>query len=226
MKKVLLAGVLATSLLSNVAQAEIISVGDNLNIGVLDLDTDFRTQYYGAYDLERVEGVVMYFARYQDTLALITNIDATEEFSGDNTSGSIVLSMSSDNAFGNMTLKDDPDEGVSDNLGNAWNISWGWADYWRDGMVFEFSTNQASVDVEWKHAVGIDTYHLLSFDQDGTVKAEYLVDNEFTLTIGDTDDLFMSVNTAQASAVPLPAGAGLLALAITGFATRRSIKKA
>ena len=219
MKSFLVAG--AMLITSFTASAELINVNNQINIGVLELEQDFKSHYYGNYDLERSDGILMYLAKYQDTIALITNIDATREYSGDDSAGSIFLTMSSDLVFGDMIWKDDPDEGISENRGNEWEISWGWAPYWRDGMIFEFSTQNTSIDLNWTRAHGIDTYHFLSFDGNGEIKAEYLVDNNLTINLAGINDLSLNITTGNAESVPVAPTGALMGLAIAGLAFRR-----
>lgn len=194
---------------NNSANASIIKLNDNIELGTLTLTESFQ-DFYGysqnakhssSTGYEKNNAMVMFFAEYENNLALFVLADSAKS----NGKGKAKFTINNLNEFGKVIFKDDPTEKGMKN-----GVSWSWAAKKNDGLIFQLKNPaQFDLDIVLSGVKGLGNgYQFLSFDENNKV-------TKHNFTQANSKGQF------SASVIPEPTSIAILSLALFGLAAVR-----
>ncbi len=193
----------------NHANASAIKLNGSIELGALTLDTSFTDFYgYGSNTVyssntgyEKNNALVMFFAQYEENLALFVLADSANSWGA----GNADFTINNLANFGDIIFKDDPSEV---NITNG--VSWKWASKRNDGLIFQLKDPENfNLDIALTNVSGLDQgYQFLSFDENQNVTTHKY-------------EHWQTGGKFNVAAIPEPTTIAILALALFGLAAAR-----
>ena len=185
---------------TNIANAGLITLNNSTEIGVLSLSESFKSFYdyrrsssHTGYEQEAT--AVMFLAEHNGALALYTLLDASGTKHNKRTASLAI----SDFDLSKVLLVDDYSEK------NKNGFRWKWVDCCTDGMIYEIDdVENFDIDLEFSNVSGFSDFKFLSFSDSGKGPVEFDISNSFSI-----------------QAVPEPTTLAIFAIGILGLASRR-----
>jgi hypothetical protein len=203
---VLISFIMFVSSVSTV-NASLININNDFDVGALTLEKDFLSFYdYNTKNkwssntgYEQNNTIVMFFAEFNNELALFTLLDSF----GKGNAGKGAMSINDINDFGSILFKDDSSDV---NISNG--VSWKWGAGKNDGMIFKINNpNNFYLDINFSGLSGLNNgIKFLSFSNQSS----------------PTEQLIGRSVTAQ---VPEPSTLAILGLGMIGLASRRFLQQ-
>ena len=194
--------VMLTSSISTV-NATLIQVNDNLEVEALTLTEsfinfyDYNTNKWSSNTgYEQNNTIVMFFAEYNNELALFTLADSF----GQGSAGTATIAINNINDFGTILFKDDAGDATTSN-----GVAWKWSAGKNDGFIFTLNNpSDFYLDIQFSNLSGVGKgIKFLSFsDQNSPTEHE------------------MKSNLT-AKKVPEPSTLAIFGLALIGLASRQ-----
>ncbi|PKG82901.1 hypothetical protein CXF85_12275 [Colwellia sp. 75C3] len=187
------------------------SLKADIELGVLSLDESFESFYnYSKYSAhtgyEQKNKLVMFFAEYQDNVALFAISDQYRDGNVWNKNkGSATFTIDNLAQSGEIIFKDDEADDWTEN-----GVNWAWSAKRTDGLIFQLdNANSFNLDIAITNKKGLwGNYQFLSFDKNNNA----------------TQHNFKEWNTKgqfNVSAIPEPTTLAVFALALFGLAAAR-----
>ena len=182
----------------------------DIELGVLSLDQSFESFYnYSKYSAhtgyEQKNTLVMFFAEYQDNVALFAISDQYRKGHSYNNKGTATFTIDNLAQSGEIIFKDDEADDWTEN-----GVNWAWSSKRTDGLIFQLdNANSFNVDIAITNKKGLwGNYQFLSFDENNKA----------------TEHNFKEWNTKgqfNVAAIPEPTTLAVFGLALFGLAAAR-----